>query len=74
MLASLQRCGKRSIFSAVMRSQQIASYTLTTTDKCVKHLESLKGADMKKQERSVTREALMKQLKDYEEKKSGKKK
>jgi hypothetical protein len=40
----------------------------------VKHLVSQERADMKKQTRSVTREALMKQLKDYEEKKSGKKK
>ena len=30
-----------------MRSQQIASYTLTTTDKCVKHLVSQEGANMK---------------------------
>lgn len=36
-----------------MRSQQIASYTLTTADKFVRHLVSQKGANMKTKKQTV---------------------
>ena len=35
-----------------MRSQQIASYTLTTADRCVKQLVSQEGANMKTEEQT----------------------